>query len=111
MAALTAITGDRNGEVCTPVALGSSNTITLNDANAGALLVVQAGGTPTNFTWTDSGRTGAGTVAGTVTATVIAANTAVVFADYAAYGDTTAGTITFALSSTTAITGMLVRKA
>jgi hypothetical protein len=109
MAALTCITGDRNGEVCTPVALGSTNTITVNDANAGALLVVAVGGTPSNLTWTDAGRTPGGTAAATVTATTVAANTSVVFADYAAYADST-GTITFGLSSTTGATGMLIRK-
>jgi hypothetical protein len=109
MAALTAITGDRNGEVCTPVALGSTNTINANDANAGAVLVVSVGGTPTNLTWTDAGRTPGGTSAGSVTAVTVAANTSVVFADYAAYADATS-TITFALSSTTGATGMLIRK-
>lgn len=109
MAALTTAIAARTGTVCTPVALGSTNTIAQNDADSGAVLVVQVGSTPTNLTWTDGGHTSAGTAAGSVSPITIAANTAQAFGNLSAYADST-GTITFALSSTTGATGMLVRK-
>jgi hypothetical protein len=86
-------------QVCTPVAVSASgDTIDGSDIVNGAVFVVTAGGTPTNVTFTDPGKTPAGTAAGAVTAVTVAANTSRCWGKAQLQG----------YSSTTSVTAMVV---
>lgn len=63
------------GTVTTPVAVSSSDTISGNDINAGAILTVICGSTPDDVTISDPGHTPAGNT-GTQAAQTVSANTA-----------------------------------
>jgi hypothetical protein len=96
------------GTLCTGVAVSASDTISGNDVNAGAMLVVTVGGTPTNVTIVDPGRTPAGNT-GTQAAQTVAANTSRAWgpATLAKYIDST-GVVTVTYSSITGATAMLL---
>ncbi len=96
------------GTVCTGVTPTASDVINGNDVNAGAMLVVTAGATPTNVTIVDAGRTPAGNT-GTQAAQTVSANTS------RAWGPNTlknfidsTGVVTVTYSSTSTITVMLL---
>lgn len=98
-----------NGTLSTPAAVSSSDTINGNDILAGACLTVMVGGTPTNVTLVDPGRTPAGTAAGSVTPVTVAANTARSWgANYLKNFIDSSNLVTVNYSSTTGATCLLV---
>jgi hypothetical protein len=74
MAAVTCIY-PATGTLTTPGSVTSPITINGNDVQAGGMLVILAGATPTDVTLVDPGRTPAGTVAGTIAPVTVATNT------------------------------------
>lgn len=108
--AYTCVTPVGTPLACTGVAVAATgDTISGNDINNGAILVVTAGGTPTTVGFVDPGHTPAGTVAGTVTGTLVAANTSMAFGrtKLAGYIDSN-NTVTVTYTSITAVTAMVV---
>lgn len=63
------------GTLTTPGSVTSPITLSGNDIQAGGMLLVLAGATPTDVTLVDPGTTPAGTAAGTVAPVTVAANT------------------------------------
>ncbi len=97
--------------VCTGVAVASTgDTVDGSDIVNGGVLIVTCGGTPTNVTFTDPGKTPAGTAAGTVAAVAVAANTSKAFGktQLAGYIDPTTNKVTVAYSAITNVTAMVV---
>jgi hypothetical protein len=97
--------------VCTPVAVASTgDRIDGSDIINGAVLVVTCGSTATNITFTDPGKTPAGTGAGTVAAVPVAANTSKAFGktQLQGYIDSTSNKVTVAYSAITNVTAMVV---
>lgn len=97
--------------VCTGVAVASTgDTVDGSDIINGAVLIVTCGATPCNVTFTDPGRTPAGTVAGTVTAVAVAANTSKAFGktQLQGYIDPSSNKVTVAYSATSNVTAMVV---
>lgn len=110
MALYTCVTADRDGALCTGVAVSSADTISGNDVNAGAILIVTAAATPSIITFTDPGRTPAGTPAGTLVQSTVGANTSQAFTDLAGYINSTTNLVTVNYSATTNVTAMLVKR-
>ncbi len=91
-------------QVCTGVAVAlTGDTIDGSD-------IVTAGGTPTNVTFVDPGKTPAGTVAGTVTPQTVAANTSRGWGktQLQGYIDPSTNKVGVVYSSITTITAMVV---
>jgi hypothetical protein len=74
MAAVTCLY-PTTGTLTTPGAVTSPITISGNDIQAGGMLLVLTGVTPSDITLADPGTTPAGTAAGTVAPVTVAANT------------------------------------
>ena len=109
--AYTCVTPGGTPLVCTGVAVAATgDTINGNDVNNGAILIVTAGGTPTNVSFVDPGHTPAGTGPATTTTYTVAANTSKAFGhlQLAGYIDPVAGTIGVIYSSITTITAIVV---
>ena len=97
--------------VCTPVAVASTgDTVAAADILNGALLIVTCGATPCDVTFTDPGKTPAGTAAGTVTPVTVAANTAKAFGKKQLEGYINPATdkVAVAYSATSNVTAMVV---
>lgn len=107
MAQYTAVYSNATGPLCTGVAVSSSDTINANDVAAGAVLVVTAGGTPTNVTVVDPGHTPAGTTAAAQTPVTVAANTSRCFGQLSNYVNSS-NVVTVNYSSTTSVTAIVV---
>ncbi|GAA2346934.1 hypothetical protein [Dactylosporangium salmoneum] len=103
-------TNAATNQVCTPVAVSSSDRVDGSDIINGAVLIVQAGNTPTNVTFTDPGKTPAGTAAGTVTPQTVAANTSRCwgYRQLVGYIDQASNKVTVNYSSTTTVVAMVV---
>jgi hypothetical protein len=97
------------GTVCTPVAVNSTDTISGNDINAGAMLIVNCGGTTTNVTITDPGHTAAGNT-GTQGAQNVAINTSRSWGPSVLknFIDPSTNLVTVNYSSVTAVTAMVM---
>jgi hypothetical protein len=98
-------------QLCTPVAVASTgDTIDGSDIVNGAVFIVNCGGTATNVTFTDPGKTPAGTVAGSVTPVAVAANTSRAFGktQLAGFIDPTTNKVTVAYSAITNVTAQVV---
>jgi hypothetical protein len=109
--AYTCVTPGATALLCTGVPVAATgDTINGNDVLNGAVLIVTAGGTPTNVTFVDPGHTPAGTTAGSVTPVTVAANTSKAFGrtQLAGYIDPVANTVSPLYSSITAITAQVV---
>jgi hypothetical protein len=107
MALYTCTYPTKAGSVVTAAAVSSSDTISGNDVNAGCVLIVTVGATPTNVTFTDPGHTLAGNT-GTQAAVTVAANTSKAFGNLAAFIDPSTNLVTVGYSSTTGATWQLV---
>ena len=97
--------------VCTGVAVATSgDTISGNDVNAGAQLVVTVAATPTTVSFVDPGHTAAGTVAGSVATYVVAANTSKTFGSalLKGYIDPVANTVSPLYTSATNATAQVL---
>src|SRR5689334_244127 len=95
----------------TPVAVASSgDTVDGSEILNGAVLVIQTQGTATNLTFTDPGKTPAGTAAGSVTPIAIGTNTTKVFgkAQLQGYTDPTTNKVGLNFSATTNVTAFVV---
>lgn len=108
MALYTAVYSNATGPVCTGVAVSSSDTISGNDVAAGAVLIVQAAGTPTTVTLSDPGRTPAGSNAAAGAGVTVAANTSRAFGLLSNYINSSTNLVTVAYSATTSVTAMVV---
>ncbi|GAA2636871.1 hypothetical protein GCM10010399_82490 [Dactylosporangium fulvum] len=97
-------------QLCTPVAVASGDRIDGADILNGAVFIVSAGGTPTNVTFVDPGKTPAGTVAGAVTPVTVAANTSRCwgYRQLVGYIDPATNKVTANYSSTATIGAMVV---
>jgi hypothetical protein len=97
-------------QLCTPVAVAlTGDRIDGSDIVNDAVFTVFAGGTPTNVSFVDPGKTPAGTVAGTVTPVTVAANTARSWGktQLQGYIDPTTNKVGVVFSSITTITAMV----
>ena len=97
--------------VCTPVAVAATgDTVDGTDIINGAVLIVTCAATPADVTFTDPGKTPAGTSAGTVTPVTVAANTAKAFGkkQLEGYINPATNKVTVAFSATTNVTAMVV---
>ncbi len=97
--------------VCTGVAVASTgDTVDGSDIINGAVFIVTCAATPCTVTFTDPGRTPAGTAAGSVTAVSVSANTSKAFGKTYMQGfiDPTTNKATVAYSATSGITAMVV---
>lgn len=111
MTAFTAVNPQATALVCTGVNVtASSDTINGSDIINGGVFIVTCAATPTNVTFTDPGRTAAGTVAGTVTPVAVAANTSKAFGknQLQGYIDPATNTVAAQFSATTNVTAMFV---
>ncbi|MER7280413.1 hypothetical protein ABT369_38850 [Dactylosporangium sp. NPDC000244] len=98
-------------QLCTPVAASlTGDTIDGSDIINDAVFIVTAGGTPTNVTFVDPGKTPAGTAAGTVTPQTVAANTSRCWGktQLQGYIDPVSNKVGVNFSSVTGITVMVV---
>jgi hypothetical protein len=97
------------GTLSTPAAVTSSDTISGNDINAGAILTVICAATPGGVTIVDPGRTPAGNT-GTQASQTVAANTARSWgpSTLAKFIDPATNLVTVNHSATTSITCLLV---
>lgn len=94
-----------------PVAVSATgDTVDGADILNGAILVIQTGGTGCNATFTDPGKTPAGTSAGSVTPIAVATNTTKVIGSAYMKGfiDPSTGKATVAFSATSGITAFVV---
>jgi hypothetical protein len=109
--AYTCVTPGVTPLVCTGVAVAvSGDTISGNDINNGAQLVVTVAATPTTVSFVDPGHTAAGTVAGAVATYTVAANTSKAFGSklLAGYIDPVAGTVGVLYTSATNATAQVL---
>jgi hypothetical protein len=97
------------GTVVTPAAVSASDTISGNDINAGAILIINCAATPGGVTIVDPGHTAAGNT-GTQAPQVVSANTSRAWgpATLAKYIDPATNLVTVTHSATTNITWQLV---
>lgn len=98
-------------QLCTAVAVAATgDTVDGSDIANGAVLIVTCGATPANVTFTDPGKTPAGTVAGTVTPVAVAANTSKAFGrtQLQGYIDPATNKVAVAYSAITNVTAMVV---
>jgi hypothetical protein len=97
--------------LCTGVAVASTgDTVDGSDIVNGGVLIVTCGATPTNVTFTDPGKTPAGTGAGSVTPVAVAANTSKAFGktQLQGYIDPSTNKVGVSYSSTATTTAMVV---
>ena len=98
------------GTVCTGVAVNSSDTLSGNDVNSGAMLIVTNGsGGSINVTLTDPGRTPAGNT-GTQAAVAVAAGVSKAWGPSVLknFIDSSTNLVTVNYSATTTVTAMLL---
>ncbi len=109
--AYVCVTPTTTPALCTGVAVATSgDTISGNDVNNGAQLIVTVAATPTTVSFVDPGHTPAGTAAGTVATYTVAANTSKTFGSalLKGYIDPTANTVGVAYTSATNCTAQVV---
>lgn len=109
--AYTCFTPAGTALVCTGVAVSATgDTISGNDINNGAVLIVTVAATPTTVGFVDPGHTPGGTAAGSVSGVVVAANTSKAFGktQLAGYIDPVTNTIGLTYTSVTNATAMVV---
>lgn len=97
--------------LCTGVAVASTgDRVDGADIINGGVLVVTCAATPCNVTFTDPGKTPAGTGPGTVTPVAVAANTSKAFGktQLQGYIDPATNKVTVAYSAITNVTAMVV---
>lgn len=111
MALYTCIT-PAAGTVCTGVAVAASDTISGNDIQGGAILIVTCAGTSSNVTLTDPGRTPAGNT-GTQAAQTVSINTSRAWGPNVLknFIDPATNLVTVNYSAITNVTAMLVTDA